>query len=711
MKRTNALLGFLCLSAVACSEHHPHSTDEADDAVISDGQSDPTIDGTQDESGEDRTVVDVGEDGPVVTPPDAGGDQGSEPDVPTFHCAVHSDCPCGDGVCLSTGECHCPPCEEDADCWDGLSCWHGVCTTIPEECVGPPRIRPDRGPETGGTLFWVEGMEFYIGALEWLGQVGDGPVLWPVWSLGMGVCSMPFISPPMEPGTYPVRVGYGGIGEPDNPRGADPAGMFTYEASDETVGHGFCRGHAQCEDPIEVCDLGLGRCVPNLCLSMQCRESACDPIQGCVADACESDADCTLLHNDCGCDSEPSARADEPLSDCHLGGCDVCDTSHCEIEYIEAVCVAGVCTERRGDPEGAGCDALEWREITGAITELGFASDLDLAENDGRIALSWNQNTERWRYGDIRLATFTLDRIDAANFAILDSTGRGSNTSVAATEDGFGVLWLSEHPSPAKLMFQSFDEMAQSQGEARVIDQRIDESISSHLLSDGDGVAAFWMQKNWGEDDGLYHANLAADGALVGDITHISWISGDLDRFSVADLGDNYAIAWNGEIGRSEGIMTTPFPIADGPVLLVSEEGSGVAIAGSDFGSGLSWSNSGSTGRGVSFQSFDRDGQALIAPASITRADVWNGQLTKLGPWYVSSWLQRVEGVDEPNLQTVAFRDDGRVLAENVLTLEERTGWESAQIGLAESILVVWIERGGSGDSFRFGEWRCVAND
>jgi len=554
-------------------------------------------------------------------------------------------------------------------------------------------------------------MEFYIGALEWMGQIGDGPILRPVWTLGMGPCGMPFISPPMEPGTYPVRVGYGGIGDPDNPRGADPAGMFTYEASDETVGHGFCRGPAQCEDPIEVCDLGLGRCVPNLCLSMWCSESTCDPIQGCVEDSCETDADCTLIHSDCTCDSEPTDRAGEVLSDCHLGGCDSCEASHCEAEFIEAACVNGLCTERRGDPEGLDCEALQWRDLTGGITEMGYSSDLNLAENNGRIGLTWHENGERHiRYGDVRLATFALDRIDAANFATLDSSGRASNPSIAGVGDGFGVLWLSEHPSPAKLMFQQMDSRSQSVSDARVVDERIDESISPHVLTRGDGVAAFWMQKNWGEDDGLYHADLAADGALVGDITHLSWISGDLDRFSVADLGDRYAIGWRGEIGRSEGILLTSFPIEDGPVQVVSEEGTRVAIDGSEFESGLTWNSPASIRQGVAFQSFDRDGQALIEPAFLTRAEVWNGQLTKLGPWFVSTWLQRVEGVDEPTLQTVVFRDDGRVVGD-VITIEERTAWDSAQLRLAESVLVVWIERGGTGDTFRFGEWTCADDD
>ena len=59
---------------------------------------------------------------------------------------------------------------------------------------------------------------------------------------------MVFYTPPMEAGTYPVRIGYGGLDE-------DPVGYFTYYSSDEILGHGSCRSDTQCNISLESCEL------------------------------------------------------------------------------------------------------------------------------------------------------------------------------------------------------------------------------------------------------------------------------------------------------------------------------------------------------------------------------------------------------------------------------------------------------------------------
>ena len=140
--------------------------------------------------------------------PPARADAGStEPDP----CGTHTDCPCPEGICLSTGRCWCPPCETDDQCGAGQVCRQGHCVDFDPACVGPLRMSPGRGPTTGGTIITVEGMEFYIGALEWMAQIGDGPPLMPVPAENAGgLCRMAFMSTPMAAGSYPVQVAYGG---------------------------------------------------------------------------------------------------------------------------------------------------------------------------------------------------------------------------------------------------------------------------------------------------------------------------------------------------------------------------------------------------------------------------------------------------------------------------------------------------------------------
>ena len=183
---------------------------------------------------------------------DDGGDLGEEESgdgVTTLPCGTHADCPCPGGICLSTGMCWCPPCEQDQDCPEGWICRSGNCVEWFEQCQPPLRIEPDHGPTSGGTLLTVAGVEFYIGALEWWAVIGEDTYLHPIGYMDTGgylPCSLSFLTPPMPAGTYPVQVFYGWPPIEQTPPEESAAGTFTYEPFDGPVGHGFCRSNHQC---------------------------------------------------------------------------------------------------------------------------------------------------------------------------------------------------------------------------------------------------------------------------------------------------------------------------------------------------------------------------------------------------------------------------------------------------------------------------------
>jgi len=317
--------------------------------------------------------------------PDASGDDGGvvrdegPGDVDTtFSCETHADCPCPEGICLSTGTCWCPPCEQDEDCQPGWVCKSGNCVPFDERCQPPLRLSPDRGPATGGTLVTVVGSEFYIGALEWWAVIGEDTFIHPIGYDGGGYlpCSLTFLTPPMPAGTYPVHVFYGWPPF-DEPRPDETsAGTFTFEQFDGQVGHGFCRSSYQCQPYLEACDMGTGRCVPAVCSGLVCGDwsVACDHIEGCLDPAlvCEISADCKLIYSSCGCHAVHKDDPRTEITSCALGGCEVCSHNHCETEHIQAACQNGVCVELRGDPSGLSCRQLEPETVAGGLASDGW---------------------------------------------------------------------------------------------------------------------------------------------------------------------------------------------------------------------------------------------------------------------------------------------------------------------------------------------------
>ena len=693
-----SLLLFLVTYA-SCDDEHPSMPMDNDDSGVFGDASDPG------DMGHDRG---------------RGTDAGGEGDATENPCATHSDCPCPDGICISTGECWCPPCETDDDCWDGLSCRSGVCAETPAECIGPPRITPDHGPTTGGTLFYVEGMEFYIGALEWWGQIGDGPGIRPAYGADVGPtnCRMAFVTPTMEAGTYPVSVWYGGYPSYDgDPRGADPAGHFTFEESDDLVGHGFCRSNAQCDTPLEVCELGLGRCVINMCASVFCDDGVCDPVEGCApeTDACEDDSDCKLIFSSCTCDAVGTSDPRDQLDLCHLGGCDVCDHNHCASEFIEAACVRGRCTERRGDPEGQPCRDLAFSEINGTLAPGTWINTLDTADNGDHVAMTWTAPTgeAHFRHGVIGFALLDPSSPgDATPQQIDDPNGKDSHPAVAWNGEHFGLIWLNERRPPT-LVFQAVDSSGQLSGSPQAVDERMDISIMPRLFGSDGGFDAFWAQQDWGTDDGFYHAALSSDGSVVGDVDILDWIVPSLESFTVQPYSDHFLVAWPNSLYGREGLFVSHFPLSDSPIQLVTEAGAGVSITTNTDSYTLAWRDNRDTTVGIPLQmrSYDRDDVPLIPAVNVSEYRVNSAapEVSYLGGMFLVSWFEWNHETDTTRLVFDLVRDDGLDVDDDPPISYD--GLERAvqfHQRLDDRILVGWVEPEGAWEAVRFGIWECV---
>ena len=701
-----AAIVFIAISVAGCDDERPSTSMDDDD---SDVFGDIAETGPRDDNGSSGL-------------PDRGSvpDSGSDSDVVENPCSTHSDCPCPEGICISTGVCWCPPCETDEDCWDGLSCRSGVCAEMPAECIGPPRIRPDHGPTTGGTIIFVEGMEFYIGALEWWGQIGDGPGLRPIYGVDLGIteCGMAFYSPPMEAGTYPVSVWYGGYPSyGDESRGADPAGHFTYEESDDVVGHRFCRSHAQCDTPLEACDLGMGRCVPNLCLSVFCSEGACDPVEGCVreTDLCEDDEDCRLLHSSCTCDAVGASDPREELDQCYLGGCDSCDENHCETELIVAACTGGQCTERRSDPEGQPCRSLSFTEFDDKLEAGTWIHGIDSTVGGDQVALAWTAPTEAsYRYGVIGLALLDPSAPGNGSVQQIDvPDGMDSNPAVAWDGEQYGLIWLNER-RPMSLLFQAVDTSGRLISSPVVVDERIDTAIVPSLFGNDGGFDAFWAQQDWGEEDGLYHAVLSSDGTIVGDVDFLDWVVPSLESFSVHPYQDHFLIAWPNSLYGREGLFVSHFPLSDAPIQLVAEAGAGVAITANAVSYTLAWrDNSDSMARSIPLQlrSYDRDDVPLIPPVLVSSYGVstLGAEVSYLGGIYLVSWYEWDNATNTSRLVFDLVRDDGRqVDGDPPVAFDDLERPAQFHQRIDDRILVGWVEPTGSKDGLRFGVWECV---
>jgi hypothetical protein len=202
---------------------------------------------------------------------------GAPPDVDPSACGCPEDRPV-----LEFGECV-PPlrygCEATVctpgvtDCGQGYTCMDCAaaacchCAACKPACVltsAPPgplpeylKLKVSFGPANQPADITVEGAPFYVGALFYLGRVGNSGDL---QQTGGGTCAFMTTAPGQPPGTVPVWVSQYG--------GGDPwvlSGFFTWSSGDIPT----------CTQPGFPCDPNVSCCetaeVPMACVSGRCR--------------------------------------------------------------------------------------------------------------------------------------------------------------------------------------------------------------------------------------------------------------------------------------------------------------------------------------------------------------------------------------------------------------------------------------------------------
>ncbi len=185
-------------------------------------------------------------------------------------------------------------------------------------------------------------------------RLGDDVWLNTIYGSGFpSMCTLRFMTLPHEAGTFPVWVFYGEPGWPVEPPELPSTGTFTFVDTGEPVGSGPCRSDEDCSAEIEVCEIGLGRCIRDRCLASFCSgdwtRGPCDPLVGCLDEVprCTDDDECRLIYSSCACQA---VHVDDPrreLDECDYDGCATCGINACEGERVVAVCDDGRCTERR----------------------------------------------------------------------------------------------------------------------------------------------------------------------------------------------------------------------------------------------------------------------------------------------------------------------------------------------------------------------------
>ncbi|HUT99905.1 MAG TPA: hypothetical protein VM425_00535 [Myxococcota bacterium] len=678
-----------------------------------------------------------------VTPPHSddggvpdGSDDGDRGDLrseesgdeaTTLPCWTHGDCPCPGGICLSTGICWCPPCERDEDCPQDWICRSGNCVGWSEQCQPPLRLWPDHGPTTGGTLLTVEGGEFHIGALEWWAVIGEDTFVHPIGYMGEDgylPCALSFLTPPMPAGTYPVHVFYGWPPFEQPLPEASAAGTITFELFDGPVGHGFCRSNHQCDPFLESCDLGTGRCVPAICRGLVCDDgsSACDHIEGCLDPTftCGSSGDCKLIRSSCGCHA---VHVDDPrtsITSCALGGCEVCSHNHCDTEHIQAACQNGNCIERRGDPSGLTCQSLEPETVPGGMVSDGWIRGVRSASLGDRAALAWTQpeGSPYYRYGIVRVALIDGDGQAQGPIASLSvSYGRDSNPCVATDGSGYGVAWIYEM-TRASIGFQRFDLEGSPVGENQTIETNLDPTMTPQILKAPRGFDLFWANDNYGEDDGLYHAEVTSNGGVVGPVDHVSWMVPDSGQMDIVRHRDRFAVAWSNKIYGFEGLYWTEFPLAEAPVWQLAEAGSEVTMAATGQGFAVVWRQSaqgaGSYYSTLHFQSFDQDGKPLTDPIQLAynRPLAYRPRISYLGGVFLLTWMEQ-DGYedDQPGrIKYLQVTENGTRLGEpgELLTASPPPAdLFHVRFDDRSAILVGTVEPGDTADTIRFTRFNC----
>ena len=570
----------------------------------------------------------------------------------------------------------------------------------------------------------AEGASFYIGALEWWALFGDGPAVTPFYSWGGYVdsCQMAFLTPPMPPGTYPVYVFYGGGPAPSEHEPSEPFGTFTfYEVEDVAVGHGDCRSDYQCEPWSEVCELGMGRCVPAICGYLSCRP--CEAVEGCLPEErrCETDADCRLVRSACTCDAVHRDAPVTELTSCLQGACESCEDNVCDREPVEAVCVRGACTERRGERGEAPCAALRWQEEDATLAAGGYLRSPASAVVGDRLGIAWIAPPENpgFRYGALRFAVLEADgSVGVGPVALEEGDTKISQVAVAGGGDGFALAWFSERYG-RMLRFQRLSADGAPIGQPRDLDDAVAVAAPPALLPRADGTFELvWAKDDWRVEDGLYRLRLAADGTPLGDEVHVPWLEPDYSDLSIVAVGDAVGVGWQSARYDIDGLWFAHLPLGEAPVHRLSDDGHTVALNHWGETTTAVWLTpavftSENMRKTVQVQHFDRDGRPLSAPSQVhsTLSSVVSARVATLGRQRVVLWVEWESG-DPTRYRVMARPVDvaGRVLAPTQ-TLVERWGRYPFVLHrrMGDHILSGWTAAtiDGIADEMRFGSWRC----
>jgi hypothetical protein len=460
-----------------------------------------------------------------------------------------------------------------------------------------------------------------------------------------------------------------------------------------------------------------------MCASLVCGDwgHPCDDVEGCLDPGltCESAADCRLIRSSCGCHAVHTNDPREEISECALGGCEICTRNHCDAEHIEAVCRDGRCLERRGDPRGASCGGLRAEPLQDTVYSGGWIRGVRTAVRGEHVALVWTQphDNPSYRYGTVRAAVVDgAGRLQQEVATLSALHVRDSNPSVAADESGYGVAWVTEHGA-TEILFQRLDATGVPEEEPVAITEDLRPVAWPRILAGSSGFDVFWGQDDWSAIDGFYHATLTATGGLAGATTHVDWMVPDSGQMDVVHHRERFAVAWRNKTHGFEGLFWSAYPLDASPVWLLAEEGHEVVLADTGLGFAAVWRESGQSVSGshstLHFMAFDQDGAALCEPVQfhLHRPLAHLLRIAYLGGVFLVAWKEQDGYSDgEPGrVMAIQLTEAGKRLTqpEEVLALNPGPV-DLFQARLDDAILVGTVEPGQDADTMRFVRFDCV---
>jgi hypothetical protein len=338
-----------------------------------------------------------------------------------------------------------------------------------------------------------------------------------------------------------------------------------------------------------------------------------------------------------------------------------------------------------------------------------------------KAALAWTQPSgePHYRYGDVRAALVDIDGQLSGSIANLSPTyTRDSNPAVAADESGYGVAWIYEQ-SGASVAFQRFDLSGSPVGETLTVATDLYATIMPQMLTAPGGFDLFFGQDSYYSGDGLYHAQLSAQGVLQGEMKHIDWMIPDSGQMDVVRHRDRFAIAWRNKLHGFDSLYWTEYPLSDAVVWELAEEGSEVVVATTGQGFGVVWRQStqgtGSFYSTLHFQSFDQDGRPLTDPIQMAynRPLAWRPRLSYLGGVFLLTWMEQ-DGYEEDQpgrIKYVQFTETGARIGqpeELLTTLPPPADLFHVPFDDHSAIMVGTVESGATADTIHFTRFVCV---